>query len=260
LEHYNLTTENTPTVEGAPAAADTPIEGAAEGAQPEVQAPVLEVDQFGNHLVPVKIDGEVLTVPLAEAINGYQRQQDYTRKAQEVAKVRDLAERAEAIERAFQQDPAETIRILSESYGVDLNAILDGSAEQVELDPVEARLAAIEQTFQAQQLEQRKAQLNSELDRVTAAFGVDPEAVVKTALDMGTDNLERVAKIVAYDKVMAQQAAQAPSEPVDPNKVDAKRTAPVHGGGTNPGAATSPPVINSFRDAAAAAMQQLGIA
>ena len=54
------------------------------GGTPEVadDAPILNVDDFSDHHVVVKVDGEDVRVPLSEAVAGYSRQADYTRKTQ----------------------------------------------------------------------------------------------------------------------------------------------------------------------------------
>ena len=54
--------------------------------------PYLSVEEYSNHRVPVKLDGEELQIPLSEAIAGYQRQADYTRKTQELSQQREKIE------------------------------------------------------------------------------------------------------------------------------------------------------------------------
>jgi hypothetical protein len=72
----------------------------------------LSVEEYSNHRVPVKLDGEELQVPLSEAIAGYQRQADYTRKTQELSQQRDQFQFASALEAALERDPAATIDML----------------------------------------------------------------------------------------------------------------------------------------------------
>lgn len=77
-----------------------PPEEEDDGGEPESDpADYLDVEEVGDRLVTVKVDGTETAVPLSEALAGYQRQADYTRKTQqlaaerqEVGKVRDQAQ------------------------------------------------------------------------------------------------------------------------------------------------------------------------
>ena len=60
-----------------------------------------------------KSTDEELEVPLKEALSGYSRTADYTRKTQELAQQRQQVEYALAVQRALQAQPAETIRLLA---------------------------------------------------------------------------------------------------------------------------------------------------
>ena len=64
-------------------------------------APYLETENYSNHVVRVKLDGEELQVPLSEALAGYQRQADYTRKTQELAEQRSQMQYAATIQTAL---------------------------------------------------------------------------------------------------------------------------------------------------------------
>ena len=46
----------------------------------EEELEFFDIDQFKDSHVRVKVDGEELIVPLSEAVAGYQRNADYTRK------------------------------------------------------------------------------------------------------------------------------------------------------------------------------------
>lgn len=249
----------TPTVEGAPAVADTPVE-TDSGAGVVVDSPALDLEAYGDHLVSVTIDGETQTVPLREAAQGYQRQADYTRKTQEVADVRHLADRAQAIERALKQDAAETLRIMAEAYNVDLGSLADGLAEQEPVDPFEQRVAAIETQFRQQAEAARYAELEANLNAAVEKYGVDADAVVQAALNAGIDDLDFVARALAYEAKFAAEGQAAANAAVTDAKVDAKRTAPVHAGGANGSTSLGQPKFNSFDDAAAAALRQHGFA
>lgn len=73
--------------------------------------PVLSIDEYSSYRVPVKLDGEELQVPLSEAIAGYQRQADYTRKTQELSQQREQVQFATALQAALDSDPASTLEL-----------------------------------------------------------------------------------------------------------------------------------------------------
>ena len=123
--------------------------------------PVLPVEEYSNHRVPVKLDGEELQVPLSEAIAGYQRQADYTRKTQELAQQREQFQFASALQTALETDPAATIDLLSKHYGISRQAAADMVADGEDfemLDPVEQRYRELDKriaTFEDYQTQQQ---------------------------------------------------------------------------------------------------------
>jgi hypothetical protein len=116
--------------------------------------------EFASNQIPLKIDGEEVSVPLEELRNGYMRQADYTRKTQEVAEVQKLAEWAREFQDRFSQDPHGMVRMLSAALG-------EPDGEYEEPDPFgdiianDPELAPFAQTIQQQQ--QMIAELRSEL-------------------------------------------------------------------------------------------------
>ena len=57
-------------------------------------AAALEVEDLSNLRVKAKVNGEEVEVPIAEAVRGYQRQQDYDAKMSEVRSERDKFDQA----------------------------------------------------------------------------------------------------------------------------------------------------------------------
>lgn len=61
---------------------DSPVENDGQVAEvdgaDDNDARVLDIDEFADHYVTVKVDGEEVRVPLSEAVAGYSRQADYT--------------------------------------------------------------------------------------------------------------------------------------------------------------------------------------
>jgi len=78
-------------------------------------------DEYADKPVKLTVDGEEIEVPLSEALSGYQRQADYTRKTQELAEQRRQVQFAAALQEALQNDPASTVELLSQHYGVNQN-------------------------------------------------------------------------------------------------------------------------------------------
>ena len=109
--------------------ADAPLEGQVEGTNETGEAPVGEPreyfawDEHADKPVRLTVDGEEIEVPLAEALNGYQRQADYTRKTQELSQQRQQVQFAAALQEALDKDPAATVELLQKHYGIDAQAV-----------------------------------------------------------------------------------------------------------------------------------------
>lgn len=249
---------------------DAPADGgqaeveAAESAEPDV----LDVNEFGDRMVTVKIDGEEQRVPLREAVNGYQRQADYTRSKQELA-------RARAIDQMLQADPAKALKLLA----VELDVDLGGQAAERTAEPVEDADSNVDPELRAlrQQVEELSAwQTETLLDRTLAGLAqkygdnYDEQALLVAAQQRGVEHpseLESVFRDLMFDKFYAQatareQAAQSSAQD-DAAREKAVRQVQdlvssgngVHGSASAP----EPPVINSIDDAVAAAKRQLGL-
>jgi hypothetical protein len=231
--------------------------------------PYLSVEEYSNHRVPVKLDGEELQVPLSEAIAGYQRQADYTRKTQELSQQRDQFQFASALEAALQRDPAATIDMLSNHYGISRQAVQDMVSEDDGfdlLDPTEQRYKQLDERiasfeeFQSQQQVEREV---SGLQKKYQDFNI--QEVVNAALRSGSTDLEGTYKQIAFDKMMAKeelarQAAERQQQGVN-NVVAAKRQASVISGGssaTNNTTSESFQPITSVSEAWEAAKRSMG--
>jgi hypothetical protein len=230
------------------------------------------------------VDGEDVEVPLSEALTGYSRTADYTRKTQELATQRQQAEYALTIERALQAQPAETIRLLAQQYGVDFGQqqapapIAPGDFDDLDdnpyVDPVERRLAQIERQNQAltQQWEQRQAneQLRSAVGQIQQRYQLsenDVREVVSTALQarMGPESFDMIWKTIAFDRAQtAQSQAQARTAAQNAQRQAAGANAAqlIGNGGSATQAGTSPAPANAgpmtIAEAFAAAERQLG--
>ena len=233
-------------------------------------APELAVDDYADHYVTVKVDGEDVRVPLNEALAGYSRQADYTRKTQELAQQRQELQWANAIREALDNDPAQTIDLLSRHYGIshaeakqmseDFDFGSDWSTpDDSKMINLEKRIAAFEQKQAYEELERTVVALQNK-------YGEDFDAneVISVALAKNIDDLEAAYKQVAFDRVAAraQVAQKVASDKVAQEKaiVDSKRSAPaVAGGSSAKGGGEDVGAIRSISDAWAAAKRQYGI-
>lgn len=257
---------STPSVEPA----GSPV---TESVSDAPETPILSVDEYANHKVPVKLDGEELQVPLSEAIAGYQRQSDYTRKTQELAQQREQFQFATALQTALERDPAATIDLLSKHYGISQQAAtrmveqansLDNDFDS--LDPVEQKYRELDQRIASFEEYQNQQQVEREIQRLQTRYqDFDVSEVVTQALKLGSTDLEGTYKQIAFDKMMRKmelesQAKQHAAQQ-DNAVLEAKRAAAVVSGGASATATTtndSFEPITSVADAWAAAKRQMG--
>jgi hypothetical protein len=241
-------------------------------AAPEPSYEYVDTDAFSDKYVKVKVDGEEVSVPFNEAIQGYQRQADYTRKTQELSAQREQFQFASTLQQALENNPQQTIELLSRHYGVAeaQRMVADAQQQEPEVpqfdDPLEQRIWETEQRIQQYEQERANEQLQKEIGRLQSTYeDFDPQEVVRAALQRNTTDLEGVYKQIAYDKVItqlrAQQAAGQVTEQQVQAVVDAKRDAGFVSGGASAVAPTDVPTgsISSVADAWAAAKQQMGI-
>lgn len=256
----------------APVSDAEPIEVGSPDSREDNQAtdiPVLDVSQYSDYRIPVKLDGEELQVPLSEAIAGYQRQADYTRKTQELAEQRQALQFAATLQTALESDPAGTLDLLSRHYGIsraEAREMVDGMGfESEDLDPVDRKMRELDQRIAQFEEYQSQQQIEREISRLQSKYAdFDVTEVVQTAIKAGTTDLEAVYKQIAFDKFQKQrelEAAAAQQKQLQESKVvEAKRQAAVVEGGASATASTTSDTfetINSISDAWAAAKRQL---
>ena len=193
----------------------------------------LDPDQHGDAYVRVRVDGEELEVPLREALQGYSRTADYTRKTQALAQQRQSNEYALALQRALQARPKETLALLAGEYGIELGqspppqwreqpSYYDDGLDEPSTsasDPISQRLEQQERMLQqvSGQLAQRQANetLQSAIGGLQRKYQLDDSTVrevVSTALqaNMGPESFEMIYKNIAFDRAQqARASAQA---------------------------------------------------
>jgi hypothetical protein len=188
-------------------------------------------DDLAQRYVRVKVDGVDEEVPLREALSGYSRQADYTRKTQELAQQRQQAEYALTVQRALQSQPEETLRLLARQHGVQFEQSPppymgreqpsddDGYAPSPYADPIEARLnqqqQMIEQMMSQQAQRQADETLRAAIGGLQQRYQLDEATVrevVGTALQarMGPESFDMIYKNIAFDRAQSARAqAQA---------------------------------------------------
>ena len=138
-----MSDENIAVETGPETVGETGAETVAE--TPTESYEYVDTSAFDGKYVKVKVDGEELDVPFNEAIQGYQRQADYTRKTQELSQQREQLQYAQTLQQALESNPQQTLEILSRHYGVAeaqrmIADAQDAPSEPEFDDPLEKRI------------------------------------------------------------------------------------------------------------------------
>lgn len=212
--------EDTDAVEGEviPPVADKP-----EGASDEWDWSV-----HADKTVPVKIGDVEESVTLKELRDGYLRQQDYTRKTQQVAQVRDLAKWAQDVQQGFEVDPAGMIEAFKRAFRVDEAAKPD-PLENIDEDlrPVyeqnlqlQQQIVQLQEAYERQEKERVLEGVKRDLEALKGEYGesFDPRETIMVAQQY---NLPlREAHLLRMARTGALSAPAAPaSPPVTPQVV-----------------------------------------
>jgi hypothetical protein len=243
------------------------------GDQPPARQYV-EVDDPDQRYVRVKVDGEDVEVPFSEAVRGYSREADYTRKAQLVAQQRQEAELGLRIQQALAADPQATIRLLTERYAAQNPA---PQPEPEFDDPLERQLYEERQARQSleERINQREAdeQLRATVGDLKSQFGATDEDI-RTAVqlayqnNLGIEALPMVYKTMAFDRIQANvkayQAQQAAKAAEDARRTSAKQSAGQLVSNGQTGATNLTDLANtgapmSLRESIEAAFEQAGM-
>jgi hypothetical protein len=243
---------------------DGQVDGMDEAADYESDLEYIDVDSYADKYVRITVDGEELEVPFKEAVSGYQRQADYTRKTQQLAEERRGVQFAQAIQQALDNDPNATIDLLKNHYG--LNNVDSFEEDDIFADPMEKQYRQLESRIRSFEEQQAMGELENNIYNLQQKYGEDFDAneVVAQALALGTTNLESVYKQSAFDRLhareQAQRQVQSQREQQEQKIVQAKRSGGiVAGGSSSQGTSVDSQPITSLRDAFATAKQQLGI-
>ena len=233
---------------------DETIEAGAETLQEELD--FFDYTEIGDKYVKLQVDGQEVSVPIKEALAGYQRQADYTRKTQELSDQRKQVQYASALQEALQSDPAATLLLLQEHYGVQAQPETD---EWV--DPSELQLRQLEKRIAAFEQDKALDSLNKTIDTLKSKYGEDFDAdeIVAKALAEGSTDLEAVFKKASFDKIYAKSRETEKKKSEEDSRTQAKRQQSVVAGGSS--SKTTVPIsapIRTVQEAFAAARKSLG--
>ena len=231
------------------------------GEAPVVAQDYFTWDEYADRPVKLNIAGEEIDVPLKEALAGYQRQADYTRKTQELSEQRKQVQFGTALQEALQNDPKSTLELLKQHYGLEEQ---QSSEDELLLDPVEKQYRQLESRMKAFEQEKALRDLEKTVESLSRKYGdaFDADEVIAKALATGNSNLEAVYKQTAFDRIFEQNvtANQVKAKKADDEKaiVQAKRDATVVSKGASAKSAdVSSKPVTTLRDAFELAKKQL---
>jgi hypothetical protein len=231
------------------------------GEAPVVAQDYFTWDEYADRPVKLNVAGEEIDVPLKEALAGYQRQADYTRKTQELSEQRKQVQFGSALQEALQNDPKSTLELLKQHYGLEEQ---QSSEDELLLDPVEKQYRQLESRMKAFEQEKALRDLEKTVESLSQKYGdaFDADEVIAKALATGNSNLEAVYKQTAFDRIFEQNvtANQVKAKKADDEKaiVQAKREATVVSKGASAKSAdVSSKPITTLRDAFELAKRQI---
>ena len=258
---------NDNTVDSVAEAPVTEITGQADvdteiGEAPEVAKDYFTWDEYADRPVKLNVAGEEIDVPLKEALAGYQRQADYTRKTQELSEQRKQVQFGTALQEALQNNPSDTLELLKQHYG--LNEQQTSDEDELYMDPVEKQYRQLETRMKAFEQEKAVRDLEKTVESLSRKYGdaFDADEVVAKALATGNSNLEAVYKQTAFDRIFEQSltTSQVKAKKAEEEKaiVQSKRDAGVVSkGASSKSADVSSKPVTTLREAFELAKRQI---
>jgi len=227
--------------EGIEATEDTEAEAAVE------EREYLDTSEIGDRYVKLTIDGEEVSVPLNEALSGYNSSAASTKRFQEASRIKEEAEAEIAaakdalnLAQAVSNNPGLTMQVLAAQAGLTVEQFLNLTpqqqqdvAEATEAEPtfddplermlyeerkarqeLERRIERQEQTYAQQQADQT---LRAAIGGLQSQFGAtddDARSVVQQALNMGVgpEMFPMIYQAQQYQKTQVQTQAQQEAE------------------------------------------------
>lgn len=156
----------------------------------------------------VKVDGKEVSITLKEALAGYQRQADYTRRTQEAAEVRRAAEAEQVQARTARDQYSQVLNVILERLGPENQEL---NAEQwnhlLQTDPI--KYATEWATYQRREVQRNAAK--SELNRIADEKRGETLSHVQTHLNGERQKLVRALPVLA-DPVKGPEEMKAMRE------------------------------------------------
>ena len=232
------------------------------GEAPEVVRDYFAWDEYADKSVKLNVAGEEVDVPLKEALAGYQRQADYTRKTQELSEQRKQVQFGTALQEALQNNPGDTLELLKQHYG--LNEQQTSDEDELYMDPVEKQYRQLETRMKAFEQEKAVRDLEKTVESLSRKYGdaFDADEVVAKALATGNSNLEAVYKQTAFDRIFEQSltTSQVKAKKAEEEQaiVQSKRDASVVSkGASSKSADVSSKPVTTLREAFELAKRQI---
>ena len=242
---------------------DPTLDGQVESVESEPSANSTEDyfswDEYADRKVKLPVAGEEIEVSLKEALAGYQRQADYTRKTQDLSQQKQQVQFASALQEALDKDPASTVELLRNHYGLNNDVV----EEDEYMDPWEKQYRDVNKRLQSFEESQALQDIEKTVSRLQSNYGedFDPNEVVAKALATGNNDLEAVYKQIAFDRLWENQKQMNAKSQKEQQIIESKRqTGIVSSSGTSAATTTSSTApVSSLRDAFDLAKRQLGI-
>lgn len=196
------------------------VEGDVSEAEGEAEAEpsYFDLEQYGDQLVKIKVDGVEQLVPVKDLPNGYMRNEKFTQNSQALAAERARLQAAETLASAYERNPVETVKFLAQQQGItlaqaqaqaeDATAEHEGTWANEGYDP---RVEALEARIAEFDARDARAELDRTLAHLESVYGEDFNAteVVARAIELETTDLAGVYKQIAFDRIHARQSASA---------------------------------------------------
>ena len=224
--------------------------------------PGVSGDSSNGETYSVKVDGNEQLVSLDELQNRYQRQADYTRKTQELARERERLAQAETIVQALETDPQSAISALGDAFGIGVGMGNQNhqmpEEDLADLDPDEVRLRRIESAIEEQNRVQRQDNLRQEMDVIRGKYETDisEQELYAHALKHNIGNLDAAYAHLNYENMLTNTQAEEQEAQI----LEDKRNAAVVDstpGSTPSNVDRAVSAVNSIQDAFELARQEL---
>jgi len=185
--------------------------------QPSPNPPTLTIEEHGEHLVPVKIDGEMQVMRLKDVVRGVAHQATASKAMTELDLVQKDMAKYERFFSELQANPVSIIRSLQERFGVTTSNGQEGMAMDDYGEPSEAMASLTAQITELKNAydsekelrarETEMARVNREIDDLANEFGdrFDRQAVLAHAVDKNIQDVREAFYSWAFRQSLGEQ-------------------------------------------------------